>query len=112
MLCHAKTRKKQHKYWVECVSKGVFDEGREYVWCPWSHLYRDAEVAYSLNLRFVNPPVKQPILYRVREYKDLESILNAFEAGGGGLEPEDKNDLEYQFRPDRACDDFLCLFGL
>jgi ppGpp synthetase/RelA/SpoT-type nucleotidyltranferase len=112
-----KNRQKLHDYEIECSWRGVFERGREYVWCPWADLYPNADMQYQLKLSFDKQPKKRPRLYRFDDFDNpLADISEAFSSdspkGSEALETQMGGKWYYTFNPEPARQNFLCLFEI
>jgi ppGpp synthetase/RelA/SpoT-type nucleotidyltranferase len=109
-----KQKSKSHDYEIECSWRGVFEQGREYVWCPWADLYPKAEVQYKLSLSFEIHPKEKPRLYRFDEFETLQEISAAFANNSTkGMEATESrvgDKWQYVFAQNRQ--NLLCLFEL
>lgn len=111
-----KERRKSHDYEIDCSWRGVFERGREYVWCPWADLYPNADMEYQLVLSFEARPKKKPRFYRFEEFETLHEMSAAFASNSTkGIEPTEAQvgkNWHYTFVPKPGRQNFLCLFEL
>jgi hypothetical protein len=102
-----------HHYRILCRWAGVFDLPLEYIWCPWSVLYPQAAVDYTLELAFVRKPKGAPRMLEVAKTSSLDSLLVAYQAdeGVGGVYEHDRGARRHVYRfQSNGRSDLVCFF--